>query len=482
MIRNCSAQREYPKIKMVIFSFLSIFLITTVSSAAALPSLPNPDHIKYETFTFVPPTADRTILKNGLGLYILEDHELPLIKITALIRTGSMFDPAGKEGLAELTGKVMKTGGVEGLTGNAVDEALELMAVSLHVSVNRDSGLFSLSCLSKDLEKALDIFSRIMMKPVFEEAKLTLAKDLKIGDLRRIYDDPQKLAFHEFGRLIHADSPRGRLVTRKSIDSVDREDLLRHHDQFYRPERIMISISGDIERKDIESIINRYFGNWESSEQKVENPPLPRLEDGGLFFISKDVPQSVIIFGWLAPSKNDPQFFPFEIINFLMGSGGSRSKLFQRIRTDSGLAYSTGSFYTAKSEYGLFGAYALTKSGSTTEVVSLIRAIIHEINEKPASDNELKKIKNSLLNSFIFSFTSTDKIVLQQMMMAYDNLSENHLITYRDNIEKVTMDDIRIAAGLLDPKKAIILIIGNDSIYQDISTHETVRKLEVQNN
>lgn len=479
MICSAIKQRRSLKINAFIFSLLSLFIIPAVSSAAPFPSLPDPDRIKYEPLTFVPPTADRVILKNGLALYILEDHELPLIKITALVRTGSMHDPPGKEGLAEFTGRVMKTGGVEGLSGSAVDEALELMAVSLHVSVNRDSGLFSLSCLSKDLHKALDIFSRVLMRPVFEEAKLSLAKDLKIGELRRISDDPQKLAFREFGRLMHEGSPRGRLVTRRSLDSIQREDLLRHHALFYHPERVMISISGDIDRQESESIINRYFGNWESSGAKIANPPLPHPPEGVIYFIPRDVPQSVILFGWLAPSKKDPQFFPFEIIDFLTGSGGFRSRMFQKIRTDRGLAYSTGSFYTAKSEYGLFGAYALTKSESTTEVISLIRTIIREINERPLPPDELKKIKNAILNSFIFSFTSSDKIVFQQMLTDYENLPIDYLMTYRDNIEKVTIDDISTAASRLDPKRAIILIIGNAAIYGEVSGHETVRKMDI---
>ena len=332
--------------------------------------------------------------------------------------------------------------------------------------------------MSKDLDKALDIFSRILMKPVFEEAKLILAKDLKIGELRRISDDPQKLAFREFGRLMHEGSPRGDSSHENSVERIQREDLFRNHDQFYHPERVMISISGDIDRKESESIINRYFGSWKSSETRVKVPPLPHPQEEGIHFLPKDAPQSVIIFGWIAPSKNDPQFPPFEIIDFIIGSGGFRSKMFQEIRTDRGLAYSAGSFYTAKSEYGIFGAYALTKSESTIEVISLIRGIIQDINERPVPPDELKKTKNAILNSFIFSFTSADKIAFQQMMTEYEDLPEDYLITYRDNIEKVTVDDIMKAARHLDPKRAIILIIGNDPIYQEISGFETVRKIE----
>ena len=118
-----------------------------IASAATPPSLTDPDRITYKPLSFTPPKAERVTLDNGLVLYTLEDRELPLVKITAVIRTGSVFDPPEKEGLAELTGQVMRTGGIEGMTGSALDETLESMAAILHTSINRDSGLLSLSVL-----------------------------------------------------------------------------------------------------------------------------------------------------------------------------------------------------------------------------------------------------------------------------------------------------------------------------------------------
>jgi predicted Zn-dependent peptidase len=186
-----------------------------------------------------------------------------------------------------------------------------------------------------------------------------------------------------------------------------------------------------------------------------------------------------VLFGWIAPSKNDIQFFPLEIIDFVTGSGGFRSRMFQEIRTDRGLAYSTGSFYTAKSGYGLFGVYAFTKSESTFEVVSIIRRIIREVGQKPIPAQELKRAKNALLNSFIFSFTSADKIVFQQMMREYDQLSADYLDTYEDKINNVTADDIRKAAGYLDPDGAVVLIIGNNKVIEEISrSFERVQRIE----
>lgn len=441
-----------------------------IASAATPPSLTDPDRITYKPLSFTPPKAERVTLDNGLVLYILEDHELPLVKITAVIRTGSMFDPPEKEGLAELTGKVMRTGGIKGMTGSALDETLESMAAILHTSINRDSGVFSLSVLRNDREKGLELFSRILMTPVFETEKLTLAKELKIEDLRRISDDPQKLAFREFGRLIHEGSPRGRLATANSINRIQRDDLIRFHQLFYQPKGIMISISGDIDRTEAETLVNRYFVNWQPTEEKVEPPPLPQPKEGKIYILPKDLPQSIVIFGWLAPAKKSAQFFPLEIIDFIVGSGGFRSRIFQEIRTNRGLAYSTGSFYTAKSDYGLFGAYALTKSESTVEVISLLRGIVKDIGQKPLLPKELEMTKSSILNSFIFSFTSANQIALQQLMIEYEDLPEDYLITYRDNISNVKTEDVRKAAGrYLDPEKAIILIIGNDAVCKEIS-------------
>ncbi|MBU1184101.1 MAG: insulinase family protein [Proteobacteria bacterium] len=449
--------------------FVHFSPVTTL--AAAPPALTDPDRIRYKPLSFHPPIADRIILKNGLVVYLLENGELPLLKIRVVVRTGSIYDPPGKEGLAELTATMMETGGIAGMTGNSVDETLESMAALLQTSINRDYGTFSLSLLKNDLEKGLDIFSRILMQPVFEQDKLTLAKGLKIEELRRILDDPQKLAFREFGRLMYEDPQWGRVATRESISRLQRDDLIRTHELFYNPENVMIAVSGDIGRKEAEILLNRYFGIWKLSEKKVPTPPLPHPREGEIFFLPKDIPQSIVLFGWFAPSKKDDQFYPFEILDFIVGSGGFRSRIFQEIRTNRGLAYSTGSFYKAGKEHGLFVAYALTKSESTVSVFSLIQSIFREIGEKPVLPEELKMARNAIQNSFIFSFTSADQIAFQQLLLKYNDLPDDYLVSYRNKIDNVTADEIRNVAGLyLAQEKAVVLIIGNDAVYRDIST------------
>jgi len=456
----------------IVVAFLAgLFYISSGSAWAAAPRvLPAPDSLRYAPLSFAPPVAERIVLVNGLVVYLLEDRELPLLKITAVVRTGGVYDPSGREGLAELTATMMETGGVAGMSGADVDETLESMAALLETVIQRDYGTVSLSVLRSDLEKGLELFSRILRQPAFEHDRLTLAKDLKIEELRRIGDDPQRLAFREFGRIIYRGSPWGQVATQASIAGIQREDLVLCHEQFYNPENIMIAVSGDIGREEAATLLDRYFGAWKSSGRKTPPPPSPPLPpSGGIFFLTKEISQAICLIGWLAPSKRDIEFYPFEILDFIVGSGGFRSRIFQEIRTNRGLAYSTGSFYRARKEHGLLGAYALTKPESTLEVISLLRGIIGEIGTRPVPSKELAMAKRAILNSFIFSFTAADQIALQQLLLKYNDLPDDFLVSYRDKIDGVTAEAIRKAAGdYLNTERAVVLIIGNDAAYRDI--------------
>jgi zinc protease len=470
MIRPFNHCSLSSRISVISLGMIGLLVCSGLAFAAAPPPFPDPDGLRYKPLSFEPPPVERLLLDNGLRLYVLPDRELPLVQITAVIGMGSIYDPSGLEGVAEMTAKMMRTGGTSAMTGDAVDDALESMAANFHVSTGRDSATFSLSVLTKDLDRGFDLFSRTLREPSFEESKLILGKDLKVEELRRIFDDPQKLAFREFGRLMHGGSPRGRLATGDSIRAIRRDDLLRFHKRFFYPKNILISITGDIGSQEAKILVERYLATWTSFEEKPEAPSLPLPQEGAFFFLTKDVPQSIVIFGWPAPAKKDVRFYPFEVLDYIVGSGGFRSRVFQEIRTNMGLAYSTGSFYRTNPDYGFFGAYAFTKSESTVKVVTRIREILREMGEKPVSPAELEGAKKAIQNSFIFSFTSAEQISLQRLMIEYDGLPDDFLSAYRSRIGRVRAEEIRDTAETYLPQAgAIVLIIGSEQVYREIS-------------
>ena len=457
-----------------IFPLLISFLLAggvAPATSAADSQFTNPDKINYPPLKFNLPQTQRVVLDNGIVLYILEDHELPLVNINALIRTGTMYDPEGKEGVADLTAYVMRTGGTEKLNSTEFDSRLDFMAASATITMSLDSAQVSFSVLNKDLDKGLDLLAQIIIQPAFEQKKLELAKELKKEDLRRLQDDPQRLVFREFNRLIYRGNSRGRFPSPKSLGNIERDDLIKFHHRFFQPNNIMFAVTGDITKEQAIDKIRHYFGEWKVESSPVPTALPPQKSNAGFYYVNKEIPQSTIISGQFAPSKTGADFYAFTVFDFIAGSGGFPSRIFNAVRNNEGLAYSAGSFYRARPAYGVFGTYAFTKTSTTLKAFSLINSVLDNIKSNTLTGKELAWAKTSINNGFIFSFTSAEKIASQQMDIEYEKLPADYLVNYRKKIESITLKDVnRVAAKYLDKEKTVVLILGDTKQFDKPST------------
>jgi len=439
---------------------------------------------KPETFTFKPvhykvPSPARVVLNNGMVLYLLEDHELPLIEMTALIRTGSIYESPDYAGLASLTGDVMRTGGTETMSPEKIDEALEYIDAQIAVSIETESGSASLSVMQKDFDQGFDLFTRILRSPRFATERLAIAREQKIAALRQTNDNPQSLAFRQFKKLLYHSNPRGNLPTIDSIQRIERSDLQHFYRTFFHPNRIILGVSGDFSSAEMITKIKKSFGDW-----KAVDTPLPTVTPPqnntvlSLNYLQKKVPQSTIILGNLAPKKQNPDYYAFEIVNYILGGGGFSSLLTSEIRSNRGLAYSVGSFYRADVDYGVFGAYCMTKSVSTAQALELMFDIIKRMGETNLA-GQLKQAKESLINSFIFAYTSSSQMVAQTMSLEYDHLPPDFLTLYPAKIEVVTLDDVkRTARNYLHPEQSIVLVVGNgEALDKSLTRFGPVREI-----
>jgi len=289
------------------------------------------------------------------------------------------------------------------------------------------------------------------------------AKILEIEALKRISDNPQKIAFREFRRLMYHGDPRGKLSSVESIQKIERDDLLGFYKRFFRPGNVMIALSGDIEEKDAIIKLKNSLGEWNIPGGPEKPPPPPVRVGASLNYIYKDTPQSVIIIGQSAPGKKSPDYYAFEILDFITGSGGFRSRIFAEVRNRLGLAYSAGSFYSPRTEYGIFGAYAMAKGSSTVDALSTITKILDNMRDRGVeSGGELAWAKESTINNFIFSFATPQRIVMGQLMLEYNGLPDDFLTNYKDNIEKVGLDDLKyVAPRYLSEESRVVLVLGN---------------------
>ena len=424
---------------------------------------PSPETILYPILQYQIPEARRIVLDNGMILFILENHELPLVEITAVVRTGSAYDPPDKEGLAELACLSMRTGGTQALTGDALDDQLDRYAIRIGASADMEMARFNLSVLKENLERGVDLFSQILQSPRFDPPKVRTDKDLIRERLRRIEDDPQEYAFREFRKHLYRGNPRGNQKTMASVENLQASDLAGFHHKYFFPTNMMISVTGDITQDEAVRLLSRYFLPSTLSGKPEAPPPPSARGNGQVILVPKETPQSIVLAGFAAPAKNSPDYFAFSILDFVLGSGGFRSRIFQEIRNDQGLAYSAGSFYKAREDYGVFSAYGMTKADSTLKVLNSLKAIIEETANTPLTPDEISWAKKSMINGFLFSFVSADQIAYQQMMIEYDRLPQDFLQRWRENIRKVNSAEILLLARTyLSADRATIVVLGDE--------------------
>jgi len=439
---------------------LSCFFISQESVLAK--GLIPPDKLQYPPLEFRLLKAERIALPNGMTMFFLEDHELPLVSVNFLLRTGSMYDPAGKEGVAELTAYLMRTGGTTKFTSDRIDSKLDALAASPSFSMSLDSASVQASFFKNDLDAGMELISQMVMQPAFENRKFDIAVSLKKEGLRRVADDPQRLAFREFNRLMYPDDPRGRYMTTTSLLKITREDLAAFHSAYFFPGNMMVAVSGDLTREEATNLMIKYFSGWQNKGRIPEIAGPPAKSAGGLFLMRKALAQSTVVNGEFTVGKNDPDYYAFLVLDFILGSGGFPSHIFSAVRNNEGLAYSAGSFYRARPTYGVFGTYAFTKTSTTYQALGLIHSILNKAAEGSITDAELTWAKNSIRNGFIFSFDHPAYIAAQQMTIAFEKLPDDYLTNYLKKIDSVTGADLkRVAMKYFNDNKRLTLLLGD---------------------
>ncbi len=429
-------------------------------------ALGDPRQMMFTPVEFIPPEPDRVVLENGMVVYLLQDHELPLISMTATMRTGSWLDPADKIGLASLTGSVMRTGGGGGLSSEQVDEELEQFAGDVGISIGRQSGSASLDVLSKDLKRGLQIFAGLIRTPAFEPARVELAKSQAIEGIRRRQDNPGSIVGREFVKLLYgADHPTARESSIGSITRITRDDLVAFHRKTIHPNGMMLGVTGDFDKSAMLALLREVFGDWKTGEVPVltiaDVPQSPTAKPV-VRFVNKDTSQTHLRIGHLSIKENDPDYVALAIANDILGGSSFRSRLFNDVRTKRGLAYSVGSrLNTGVHDQGVWLMRAETKLPSTQEVITRFVANMERMRTELVTDSELAEAKEAYVNSFVFSFASSSAIVGRLIELEYDGLPKDFLQQLRARVIALTKEEILAASKKhFHPERLTIVAVG----------------------
>ncbi len=432
---------------------------------------------------FTPPEPTRIQLANGMVIFLQPDHELPLISAAARIRGGSVYEPAAKTGLTDLYGEVWRTGGTKTKSGDEMDDFLESRAAKIETDNQSDSTTISLNCLKGDFDAVFALYLDLLHNPEFRADKLELAKRQMYTGISRRNDDVDGIVHRESLILGYGkDNPYARVPEYATVAAVTRQDLLDWHTKYVFPNNIIIGISGDFDPKEMEAKLRKAFESWAKGPQAQPpdikfTPPKP-----GYYAVDKsDVNQTSIAMLDLGIERSNPDYYAVSVMNEIFG-GGFSSRLFNELRTAKGLAYSVGGgIGYGWNHPGLTNIEMQTKSASTVEGIHGIDGQIDELLKNPPTDEELKRAKDNILNSFIFEFDTPEKVLREKMAYEFYHYPLNFLERYRSQVEKVTADDVgRVARKYLHKDQMAVLVVGNSAEFdKPLSSLGPVQKVDI---
>jgi predicted Zn-dependent peptidase len=452
----------------------------------AVAQVTKPDELEY------PPLPDFDIpqpvveeLPNGLTVVLLEDHELPLVRMSAMLHAGSRYEPAEKVSLAEITAEVMRTGGTASRSGDEIDDFLESRAATIELSAGASALHVGLDVLKQDVDAVLPLFVEILRQPAFAEEKIDVAKTAITAGIARQNDNPQGILFREFDDLIYGeDSPWARVPTYASVGGISRDDLVAFHRAHVHPNRMVLGVLGDFAAEAMLAKVRQAFGDWPAGPEAGPAPgevAEPRAAPGIYYVEKTDMTQANIAMGHLGITRDNPDYYAVEVMNEVL-SGGFASRLFSNVRSKKGLAYSVRGGVGADWDHlGTTQMWMTTKTETTAAGIEALLEEARNLTAEPPSADEMARAKESILSSFIFNFDSRQKILGRQLELSFYGYPLDWLERFRSGIEAVNLQQVRRAAEeYVHPDTFRILVVGpSEGMDKPLSTFGEVRTVDI---
>ena len=432
---------------------------------------------------FKPAEPKKLVLPNGLTIFLQEDHELPFVNGSILIRGGSRDEPSDKVGLVSLYGETWRLSGTRANAGDKLDDVLALKAASIETGGGSATTSLHWSSFKQDFDQVFGLSVDLLEHPDFKQDKLDQGKRGLAAGIARRNDDASEIAGREAGQIAYGKTnPYVREEEYATVDAVHVADLQAWHDRTVVPNNMIVAVSGDFDPAAMTAKLKAAFGGLKPG---VKVPVIDvKFVDPkpGVNFVNKsDVNQSNVYIVGLGTERTNPDYYALSVMNEVF-SGGFGSRVFQSVRTRLGLAYGvSGSYGAAYDHPGLFVVEAATKSASTVAATKAMLDEIGKLKTVPPTPEELRSAKDQVLNSFIFHYDSREKTLNEQVSLAFYGYPPDFLEKYKAGIERVTSADVeRVANKYIDEKKLAIVVVGNQSEFgTPLSDLGTVTNLDI---
>ncbi len=412
------------------------------------------------------PDIQKRALSNGLPVWLVESHEVPIVQVSMLVRAGAGDDPTGKFGTASLTAAMLDEG-AGARTALEIADAVEFLGANLTTTSSFDASAVRLNVPVKRLGEALPLLGDVVMRPTFPDKELERLRQERLTALLQARDDPPSIAAMAYSRRIFGALHRygtGAVGSEASLKGLAASDLKSFHAEYYQPANAVLVVVGDMRADAVLPELEKHFGGWKAagaSARRTPVPSAPQLTQGGIYIVDKPgAAQSQIRIGWVGVPRSTPDYFPLLVMNTILG-GSFTSRLNQNLREEHGYAYGASSGFDMRLSAGAFIAAAGVQTDKTAESV---REFFNELNGilKPIGTDEIERAKNYIALGFPSEFETSSDLSRQLEEMIVYQLPDSYFERYIANVHNVTPDAVqRVAKTYIQPARFAVVVVGD---------------------
>lgn len=433
---------------LFLFKFLFLFLASTIAHAI-LP-------------------IQHWQTSNGARVYFVENRDIPMLDLSIDFAAGAGFDRAQKQGVASMTNRILQRGS-EGLTEDEIASKTADVGAGISGRFDSDRAGLGMRTLSSraEREQALEVFTRMLQKPLFPANVLAREKTRLIGSLKESDIQPGTIAGLTFNRLMYGAHPYGLRASGdiESVGNISRDDLEAFYRQNYVAKGAVIAIMGDVSRDEANAIAERITAGLPQPQNSAAALPVVEAKAEKVTrLIPHHASQSHILIGSIGIARGDPDYFPLFVGNYILGGGGFASRINDEVRQKRGLAYSASSYFSPLAQKGSFVISMQTRKDQAQEAIDVTLKTLRDFVANGPTAKELQDAKSNLVGGFPLRIDNNRKIHDYLGVIGYYNLPLTYLDEFIGHVERVKLADIKRAfAARIDPDKLITVVVGSEA-------------------
>lgn len=433
---------------------------TPTDAAPTAPDRSSPPHLG-DPKKMTLPEIQTFSLSNGIPVYLMEKHSVPIVQVILQISAGALNDPDAKVGLASFTSSMLDEG-AGGRDALELADAIEFLGANLGTGSGRYTSTVSLNVPVAKLGDAMPLMADVVLRPDFPEDDLNKLKARSLTSLLQERDSPNAIARAAYSNVLYGEHPFGRRRDESSINGTGIEDIKTFHLSYYGSNNAAFIIAGDIDAAAAKTHLENHFSGWgKSSEPTVEIEEVPQVVGRTLYLVDKpEAAQSVIILGRMGASRYSDDYFPITVMNTVLG-GSFTSRLNYNLRETHGYAYGAGSRFSMGKHKGPFTASASVQTDATDKAVAEFMKELNAIGEE-ITETEIVRARNYVALGYPGRFETIGDYASQIAMLVHFGLPLTTFNDYTDGVMNVTASQaLGTARRYIDIENLVIVVVGD---------------------